>query len=157
MNLDLSGNQLFGVIPECLTTFGKLQLLNLFNNSLTGPLPPFGLESLAELDVRYNQLTGTLDAMFDATSSLSVAGEPNATALSILRLDRNEFTGEIPTLQGAAKLTKLTLSGTELAGEVPFCDKTEYPLLDTVEVDCSEVNCSCCSTCEVVWCFTGDC
>lgn len=155
MNLILSGNRLNGAIPECFPSLTKLQALQLFNNTLTGKLPPFGLASLTELDLRYNQMTGTLDGMFDATSVL--LDQQTQPALSILRLDRNKFTGSIPSMPGADMLTKLTLSGNELIGDVPFCDDTDYPLLDTVEVDCLEVNCTCCYNCDIVWCFSGDC
>ena len=158
VNLDLSKNRLDGAIHECFTLLPNLQKLQLFNNSLTGNLPPFGLASLTELDVRYNQLTGTLDGMFDATASLLMdLLEQTPPALSILRLDRNKFTGTIPTMIGAEMLTKLTVSGNDLIGEIPFCNDTEYPLLDTVEVDCFEVNCTCCYNCDIDWCFTGNC
>ena len=161
MSLILSGNRLAGTIPECLSAFANLQLLQLFNNSLTGTLPPFGqLSKLTKLDVRYNQLTGTLDAMFDSTLALDQTSttSSSSSALSIVRLDRNEFTGTIPTLPGAATvLTKVTLLGTNVTGTVPFCDATEYPAISVVEVDCPEVNCTCCSNCDVIWCFSGDC
>ena len=162
--IELAGNFLSGTIPSCFATFSNLQLLRLMNNSLTGSLPAFASPSLEKLDLRINQLSGSLDAMFAATSSLANSKEPSA--LSILRLDDNSFTGTVPSLLTASnatatpKLTKFTLTGNPgLSGKMTVCSVVEmdansnsytsdvFPSLELLEADCNNVTCACCSYC----------
>jgi hypothetical protein len=152
VQIDLSNNLLSGSIPTCLTTFNYLEYLQLNNNTLIGTLPALGLSNLIAADLSNNKLTGTLDLMFAATSFL-----PNQTVLSVLRLDHNQFTGTVPSLQSPG-LSVLTLSNNNVTGTVPFCPQqgASSSQFETFEVDCSEVSCDCCTNC-FTFCFSGNC
>ncbi|KAL5555183.1 hypothetical protein UlMin_037419 [Ulmus minor] len=55
--LDLSSNQLNGVIPESLQRIDKLRFMFLTNNSLTGEVPEWILEAGRFYDLSYNNFT----------------------------------------------------------------------------------------------------
>ncbi|XP_058076019.1 receptor-like protein EIX2 isoform X2 [Magnolia sinica] len=85
--MDLSTNNLSGVIPEGLTNLLGLRVLNLSGNHLTGKIPDkIGKLTLLEsLDFSKNQLSGKIP------QSMS-----NLTFLSHLNLSHNNFLGKIP-------------------------------------------------------------
>ncbi|KAL8237671.1 hypothetical protein R6Q59_018752 [Mikania micrantha] len=58
--LDLSFNNLNGQIPRELFNLSRLFFLSLGNNSLNGTLPDVKSSSLSNIDVSYNELSGTL-------------------------------------------------------------------------------------------------
>ncbi|KAJ0734099.1 putative protein kinase RLK-Pelle-DLSV family [Helianthus annuus] len=58
--LDLSFNNLIGQIPRELFNLSQLSFLILGNNSLNGTLPDVKSASLQNIDVSYNDLSGTL-------------------------------------------------------------------------------------------------
>ncbi|KAK1440114.1 hypothetical protein QVD17_05939 [Tagetes erecta] len=58
--LDLSFNNLNGQIPRDLFNLSRLSFLSLGNNSLNGTLPDIKSKSLRNIDVSYNELSGTL-------------------------------------------------------------------------------------------------
>ncbi|XP_058219690.1 probable LRR receptor-like serine/threonine-protein kinase At1g56140 isoform X1 [Rhododendron vialii] len=57
--LDLSFNNLTGQIPDSLFNLSSLSYLFLGNNKLTGPLPAQKSTSLLNVDVSYNELSGS--------------------------------------------------------------------------------------------------
>uniref|UniRef100_A0A0D9XT95 Leucine-rich repeat-containing N-terminal plant-type domain-containing protein n=1 Tax=Leersia perrieri TaxID=77586 RepID=A0A0D9XT95_9ORYZ len=87
-SIDLSSNQLSGVIPEWIVSLDALNNLNLSFNYLSGKIPEkLGIiKSLESLDLSRNKLSGEIP------SSLS-----NLTALSYLDLSYNNITGVIPS------------------------------------------------------------
>jgi hypothetical protein len=83
VTLDLSHNNLSGMLPQCLSNLSKLlSVLNLQNNNFHGTLPTTYMEgcSLKLMDVSYNQLEGQVPR------SLS-----NCKMLEILLLGNNRF------------------------------------------------------------------
>lgn len=58
--LALNGNKLTGSIPSSLASLKKLKYVELYDNSLTGELPDFDSNTIAALDVRNNQLIGSV-------------------------------------------------------------------------------------------------
>ena len=85
--------------------------LVLFNNQLTGSIPPEigNLTNLTYLDLYDNQLTGVIPPEIG-----------NLTNLIVLRLSSNQLTGEIPSEIGnMTNLTYLSLSSNQLSGSIP--------------------------------------
>ncbi|OAY72776.1 Leucine-rich repeat receptor-like protein FASCIATED EAR2, partial [Ananas comosus] len=86
--MDLSGNNLCGVIPEQLADLSALHNLNLPRNHLKGRIPDKigNLQSLESLDLSINELNGTIPQSITAL-----------TSLSSLNLSYNNFSGRIPS------------------------------------------------------------
>nr|XP_027069580.1 MDIS1-interacting receptor like kinase 2-like [Coffea arabica] len=111
VSLDLSGNELYGVIPQQIGALSKLTYLNLSFNYLYGELPSslVNLTQLAQLDVSSNSI-----------ASLIPPGIGNLTNLVALDLSQNSFGVRIPpTLGHLSKLVSLNLRGNELYGAIP--------------------------------------
>ncbi|CDP19210.1 unnamed protein product [Coffea canephora] len=111
VRLDLSGNELDGVIPHQIGTLSKLTYLNLSSNELLGELPSsiVNLTQLAQLDVSLNSI-----------KCLIPPGVGNLTNLITLDLSHNLFFGPIPsTLGHLSKLASLYLRGNGLEGDIP--------------------------------------
>ena len=87
VNLDLSNNNLIGIIPEEITSLGALLGLNLSYNRLSGQIPKRigDMKSLESLDLSHDQLSG---AISESITSLSF--------LSHLNLSYNNLSGPIP-------------------------------------------------------------
>ncbi|XP_059644625.1 receptor-like protein EIX2 [Cornus florida] len=87
-SVDLSQNDLSGVIPKELTSLSKLGTLNLSMNHLTGKIPERieNLERLETLDLSKNKLSGPIPP---SMASL--------TFLNHLNLSYNNLSGKIPT------------------------------------------------------------
>ncbi|XP_027174164.1 MDIS1-interacting receptor like kinase 2-like [Coffea eugenioides] len=111
VRLDLSGNELDGVIPHQIGTLSKLTYLNLSSNDLLGELPSsiVNLTQLAQLDVSLNSI-----------KCLIPPGVGNLTNLITLDLSHNLFFGPMPsTLGHLSKLASLYLRGNGLEGDIP--------------------------------------
>lgn len=110
----LGENYLNGSIPDGLIYLPELNLLELQSNYLSGnlsdnPDPSSRPVKLSQLNLSYNQLSGTLPF------SLS-----NFSSLQILLLAGNRFSGPIPATIGQLhQVLKLDLSGNSLSGPIP--------------------------------------
>ena len=111
--LGLGKNRITGTIPPTFGNLTNLTQLELGDNELSGSIPEElgNLANLTNLDLGNNQLSG-IEAGFTNAGNLP--------GLDILRLDRNQFTGTVPTtfsnLTGAALLD---LSCNGFTGNVP--------------------------------------
>ncbi|XP_020103549.1 probable LRR receptor-like serine/threonine-protein kinase At4g36180 isoform X2 [Ananas comosus] len=87
-SMDLSGNNLCGVIPEELVDLSALSNLNLSRNHLKERIPDKigNLQSLESLDLSMNELNGTIPQSITAL-----------TSLSSLNLSYNNLSGRIPS------------------------------------------------------------
>ncbi|WVZ88206.1 hypothetical protein U9M48_034751 [Paspalum notatum var. saurae] len=88
-HLDVSSNELTGVLPDSLTSCSELEYLNMENNSLHGALVDFNfsrLTRLRALHLGWNRLHGRLPA------SLARCRE-----LRVVNLRRNELMGPVPS------------------------------------------------------------
>ncbi|XP_023888007.2 MDIS1-interacting receptor like kinase 2-like [Quercus suber] len=130
-----------GVTRLNLSSFGlkgllkHMWVLQLLNNSLTGPIPTTigNLTKLTSLDLSQNELSGSIPASIGQLAALSIlllndnklSGSipttiGNVTKLTSLTLHLNELSGSIPTTIGnMIKLTGLALPSTELSGSIP--------------------------------------
>ncbi|XP_038979576.1 receptor-like protein EIX2 [Phoenix dactylifera] len=86
-SIDLSHNNLFGMIPEELVNLRGLFFLNLCNNHFTGRIPENigALEQLESLDLSVNNLSGMIPSTLSSMYSLSH-----------LNLSNNNLSGSIP-------------------------------------------------------------
>jgi kinase len=105
--LTAGGNQLTGNLPVGMSNMPNLQVVWLFKNKFTGPLPGFWADSLLVLDLYDNEMTGTIP--------VEISGLPN---LQQLVLGGNYFTGRIPDEIGdyMVQLTHLNLEANNLTG-----------------------------------------
>ncbi|GAA4409267.1 hypothetical protein GCM10023187_32300 [Nibrella viscosa] len=109
--IDLKNNRLSGTLPSSLSALTSLQVLRLFGNDLSGSLPASwsALTNLRDLRAQGNQLSGSLP---DSWSAL--------TNLQVLILDNNNLNGSLPASWSAlASLQELWLVGNQLSGSLP--------------------------------------
>uniref|UniRef100_A0A7N0T7T5 Leucine-rich repeat-containing N-terminal plant-type domain-containing protein n=1 Tax=Kalanchoe fedtschenkoi TaxID=63787 RepID=A0A7N0T7T5_KALFE len=106
--LDISECHLVGEIPKSLSQLTRLVSVDMSSNSLTGLIPTFSqARSLRELDLRYNQLQGSL---------LSTDWK-QLSHLEVLQLSSNSLSGSIPTaLFGIPTLQQALLSENHFTG-----------------------------------------
>lgn len=90
--LDLSYNDLSGVLPQCLGNLSyQLSLLKLQNNQFQGSIPSFtGGTKLRMIDLSYNQFPGRIPRSF-----------ANCTTLEFLDLGNNQISDTFPFWLGS--------------------------------------------------------
>ena len=109
--LDLSDNNLTGTLPVEWGGLSELEFLWLFYNSLSGPIPvELGqLSELRVLDLEENSLTGEIPVELSQLAKLEE-----------LWLDHNSLSGPIPAELGQlSKLVQLWLNRNSLLGPIP--------------------------------------
>ncbi|XP_028801503.1 receptor kinase-like protein Xa21 [Neltuma alba] len=108
----MGSNNLKGAIPSEIFNISTLTRLELYQNSLSGLLPPYlgiSLPNLEMLLLGVNELTGQIP------NSIS-----NASKLITLDLSWNKFSGAIPeVLENLKNLMELDLDGNNLTGLIP--------------------------------------
>ncbi|KAG5564259.1 hypothetical protein RHGRI_000455 [Rhododendron griersonianum] len=117
--LDLSENNITGAVPSCFSS-SPINNIRLSKNRLDGPLPMAFKNystNLMELDLSYNQFSGSIPTWIGSFSNLSV-----------LLLQNNSFEGNIPKeLCNLSSLTMIDLSFNNLFGSIPPCiSKIEF-------------------------------
>ncbi|NJO14731.1 MAG: hypothetical protein HC877_03000 [Thioploca sp.] len=135
-SLNLSDNQLIGLIPDFLSSLTSLVNLQLDHNQLTGSIPDLsGLEFLAKIQLDHNQLIGPIpncnpsDCSFPSLQVLSLGNNPlengiipdwigSLTKLNTLDLSDSGRTGTIPDLSALVNLQHLNLSKNFLRGQI---------------------------------------
>ncbi|KAL5703516.1 hypothetical protein ACHQM5_022054 [Ranunculus cassubicifolius] len=114
VELDVSWNHLYGMVPDNLGSCSVLETINLSTNKFTGELPTETLvkmTSLKKLVLSFNEFVGELPDTFSVL--------PN---LEFLDLSSNNFTGRIP--EGLCRdpmnnLKELYLPNNQLNGTIP--------------------------------------
>ncbi|MCO5560136.1 hypothetical protein L7F22_013743 [Adiantum nelumboides] len=109
VRLDLPSFNLSGPLSPSLASLPSLTFLNLSTNYLSGPLPPSLCAHLTHLDLRLNNLSGSIPSLHLCSS------------LSFLDLSFNTFFGSIPSsLSSLANLQILQLHHIpDLSGTIP--------------------------------------
>ncbi|XVF42275.1 hypothetical protein PTKIN_Ptkin01aG0347800 [Pterospermum kingtungense] len=105
--MDISSNNLIGVIPKELATLAGLQSLNLSRNSLSGKIPDHigNMTMLESLDFSFNHLHGSIPVSFS-----------NLNFLSHLNISYNNLTGTIPTSTQLQSFDMYSYIGNQLCG-----------------------------------------
>jgi Leucine-rich repeat (LRR) protein len=109
--LYLQKNNLTGSIPTTLQNLTALQIIDLAFNNLSGQIPTSlsSLINLRQLNLGFNQLTGSIPAQLGALNNLE-----------LLWLMSNQITGTIPPeLGNLSKLQQLMLNRNMLTGPIP--------------------------------------
>ncbi|XP_014502138.1 probable leucine-rich repeat receptor-like protein kinase At1g35710 [Vigna radiata var. radiata] len=121
--LDLSSNNLQGVIPDALGSLTSLIALYMEENQLKGPIPTSlgKVTSLVTLDLSYNQLSGNLTLDYYGNN---VGGEHpklhgKISSLRVLRLSSNQLGGNpFKSLGSLSKLLYLDIDDNNFQGVV---------------------------------------
>ncbi|XP_026420965.1 LRR receptor-like serine/threonine-protein kinase ERL2 [Papaver somniferum] len=141
--IDLSYNQLTGSIPRTIGTFRSLNNLILCHNHLSGGVPPFFSESLTRLDLKHNELTGSLyrwsfpaSLQYLSLSMNRLTGPVDRlltrlNRLNYLDLSQNYFTGGIPGNLFTFPISNLQLERNMFTGNLLPSNQV---MIETVDV-----------------------
>lgn len=140
--LDLSYNQFTGTIPPAVGSLSSLSNLILCHNRLTGLVPPVRSRALSRLDLKHNDLSGSL-SLYSLPMSLEylslswnrIEGPVDRvlsrlTRLNYLDLSMNRFTGSIPGSLFSYPLTNLQLQRNFFSGPVQPAEQVRIPHVD---------------------------
>ncbi|BAP56822.1 receptor protein kinase-like protein [Thioploca ingrica] len=122
-DLDLSANQLSGILPNSLEKLSQLNSLDLSGNQLTGSIPNSleNLDNLSNLSLSQNQLTGSIP------ESLG-----NLSKLTYLILSNNQLCGDIPnTISLLQNLQNCSLSNN-------YFTATDSTLVQFLDANCTD-------------------
>ncbi|KAM0879274.1 hypothetical protein ACQ4PT_034342 [Festuca glaucescens] len=108
--LNISFNQISGMLPGTLEFMSSAVIFDLNSNNLTGTLPQLP-RKLAELDISRNSLSGPLPQNF------------GAPLLEELLLSENSINGTIPIYICKLQLLVLNLAKNFLVGHLPRCSE----------------------------------
>ncbi|KAK4768870.1 hypothetical protein SAY86_027020 [Trapa natans] len=140
--LDLSYNQLTGPIPRSVGTLPELSNLILCQNKLSGPVPPFLYPSLIRLDLKHNDLTGSIgpttlprSLQYLSLSWNRLAGPVDRLLIQLDRLNYldlslNQFTGPIPARVFTFPIKNLQLQRNKFYGLVLPVRHVAIPSVD---------------------------
>uniref|UniRef100_A0A383VLE1 Guanylate cyclase domain-containing protein n=1 Tax=Tetradesmus obliquus TaxID=3088 RepID=A0A383VLE1_TETOB len=128
-DLDISNNQVGGIIPSRIGLMLSLETINLANNQFTGPLTEylFYFPGLRQLDLSNNQLVGTIPAYALMFTVALLSGDLS---------NNSGITGIIPPQMGfAGDLRRMSLKGTSLS-----CADVIKPYAVRVNNSCTNPN-----------------
>ena len=127
----LAHNNMVGPLPSALTGLTALQVIDLDNDALTGPLPDLSaMTELSILDVHQNDIDGPMPPLSGLNNLVTVRLYGNALSGPLPALESlanletflaysNRFSGGIPSLQGLASLQDFSVEDNQLAGTIP--------------------------------------
>ncbi|KAM4113365.1 hypothetical protein ACJW30_05G215500 [Castanea mollissima] len=129
--LDMSHNEITGIVPPSIGALSSLKSLVLQKNELNGSLPNQGLcelKKLEELDLSWNNFEGTLPSCLY-----------NLTSLQMLDLSENSFRGNISSymIAGLTSLKHIDLSYNSFDG-FSFSSLANLSKLEFVQFMCDE-------------------
>ncbi len=119
-HIDLTANNLSGILPAQLNNLPNLTSIRMASNQLTGLIPDFNnLTLLTELVLGDNNINNAIPASIG-----------NLTQLTLLSLEKNNLGGGLPAeLGNLTALTAIYLQGNRFSGPVPvtFSSLTGLP------------------------------
>ncbi|WCJ27273.1 Leucine-rich repeat transmembrane protein kinase [Euphorbia peplus] len=134
VRISLKGQELSGVLPPSVVKLPHLKIIDLYNNYLSGNIPPeWASTKLEFLSVAVNHLTGRIPSYLGNITSLVYLSIENnlfygnvppqlgkLVNLENLVLNANNFSGELPlALTSMTKLTELRISSNYFSGKLP--------------------------------------
>ncbi|KAL5712742.1 hypothetical protein ACHQM5_014883 [Ranunculus cassubicifolius] len=140
--IDLSYNQLTGSIPASITILPSLTNVLLCHNHLTGSIPSFYSKTLLRIDLKHNNLSGSLSPSslpssleHLSLSSNQLTGSVNRLLVKLNRinyldLSYNRFTGPIPDPIFSFPLSSLQLQRNMFSGWVKPLSKVSITTVD---------------------------
>ncbi|KAL3849818.1 hypothetical protein ACJIZ3_011700 [Penstemon smallii] len=140
--LDLSFNQLGGSIPFSIGTLPALSNLILCNNRFTGSVPVFVSQTLTRLDLKHNNLSGSIPPLglppslqYLSLSSNRLTGSVDLVLsrlnqLNYVDLSMNQFTGCLPSNLFSFPISNLQLQRNQFSGPVQPVDQVTIPIID---------------------------
>lgn len=129
--LKLNFNNLKGTVPASITDLTELSTLNLYQNELSGPLPPLDQWSrLVTLILGSNKFSGPIPPLaglaqletFEIRGAQLTGSTPELGSLKKLKLfmvDGNQLDGQIGALAGATALDTFRVDNNRLTGAIP--------------------------------------
>ncbi|KAJ9678949.1 hypothetical protein PVL29_020994 [Vitis rotundifolia] len=132
--LNISNNQIKGVLPNLSSQFDSHPDIDMSSNCFEGSIPQLPL-SVTRLDLSNNNLSGSISLLCTVANSYlvyldlsnnSLTGAlphcwPHWESLVVLNLENNKFSGKIPNLFGSLQLIQtLHLRNNNLTGELPL-------------------------------------
>ncbi|KAH8955717.1 hypothetical protein BDL97_07G002000 [Sphagnum fallax] len=149
--LDLSSNQLSGVMPKMPLPTSHLTQLNISHNQLHGTLDAFlgsltNITGITSLDVSYNNFSGNVSSSFHNLNVgflVLLMNNNNfngdfldvPSTLQILDISMNQFDGSFPTFNTSncsLSLKYLSMAGNMFAGPLPYELLHCSPLLEVI-------------------------
>jgi hypothetical protein len=127
----LAHNNMVGPLPPALAALTALQVIDLDNDALTGPLPDLSaMTELSILDVHQNDIDGPMPPLSGLNNLVTVRLYGNALSGPLPALESlanletflaysNRFSGGIPSLQGLASLQDFSVEDNQLTGTIP--------------------------------------
>ncbi|CAK9879181.1 unnamed protein product [Sphagnum jensenii] len=152
--LDLSSNQLSGIMPKMPLATSHLTQLNISHNQLDGTLDAFlgsltNITRITNLDISYNNFSGNISSSFHNLNVgflVLLMNNNNfngdfldvPSTLQVLDISKNKFDGSFPTFNTSncsLSLKYLSMAGNMFAGPVP--DELLYcsPMLEVINFD----------------------
>ncbi len=151
--INLSGNNLNGPLPDEFGDLTSLIIVQLANNSLHDQIPGSvgNLTNVIELYLGNNNLSGSIPSTIGGMSSLAIFGAPNnnlsgeipselgdITGLVRIGLRNNNLSGDVPaSLSSLGNLTHLNMHDNEIAS---LPDLSGLSLLNTFQVQNNALN-----------------
>ncbi|CAM6011110.1 unnamed protein product [Sphagnum balticum] len=152
--LDLSSNQMSGIIPKMPLATSHLTQLNISNNQLDGTLDAFlrsltNITGITNLDISYNNFSGNVSSSFHNLNvglSMLLMNNNNfngdfldvPSTLQILDISQNKFDGSFPTYNTSncsLSLKYLNMAGNMFAGPLPYELLHCSPMLEFINFD----------------------
>lgn len=140
--LDLSYNQFTGEIPQSIGTLPELSNVILCHNRLSGSAPSFLSQTLTRLDLKHNDISGSLapNSLPPSLQYLSLSWNrfsgpvdrilTRLDQLNYLDLSMNQFTGTIPGRIFAFPISNLQLQRNLFVGPVQPVDQVAISTVD---------------------------
>lgn len=137
--LELDETRVSGTLPDVYSAWTNLENFQVFDTRVSGSMPSSYGEwtKLQIFNVFDNPITGTLPETYGQW-----------TDMDDFEIDDNLMTGTIPeSLLNWTSVTNVIMYGNSFSGTMPFCSEAYNRAIPTLEAECSDIVCPCCTRC----------